>query len=230
MPSNEYCFVTRWRLRADAREVAQVIGNGPDLVRWWPSVYLEARELEPGDASGVGKVIDLYTKGWLPYTLRWRFRVTEVQYERRFALEARGDFVGTGVWTFEQEGEWALVTYEWNVRAEKPLLRRLSPLLKPIFAANHHWAMRMGERSLVLELARRRAQTPEELARIPPPPGPTSSSPVPLLTAALALLGAAYPLLRWWRRRSGVAPMPPVPRTAGWSSRGRSRPARRRSG
>jgi hypothetical protein len=32
--------------------------------------------------------------------------------------------------------------------------------------------MRMGEQSLMLELARRRAANPEEAARIPPPPGP----------------------------------------------------------
>jgi hypothetical protein len=92
------------------------------------------------------------------------------------------------------------VSYDWNIRAAKPLLRYLSPLLKPVFAANHHWAMRMGEISLKLELARRRARTPEELARIPPPPGPTTSSLLPLalsLALALGLLAAA--LRRLWR-------------------------------
>jgi hypothetical protein len=33
--------------------------------------------------------------------------------------------------------------------------------------------MARGEESLKLELARRRAHTPEELQQIPPPPGPT---------------------------------------------------------
>jgi hypothetical protein len=32
--------------------------------------------------------------------------------------------------------------------------------MKPIFAANHHWAMDQGERSLKLELARRHAAWP----------------------------------------------------------------------
>jgi hypothetical protein len=36
--------------------------------------------------------------------------------------------------------------------------------LKPIFGANHQWAMRTGEESLKLELMRRRATTPEERA------------------------------------------------------------------
>jgi len=49
------------------------------------------------------------------------------------------------------------LTYDWRIRAEKPLLRWLSPLLKPLFAANHRWAMAQGERSLARELARRAA-------------------------------------------------------------------------
>ena len=67
--------------------------------------------------------------------------------------------------------------------------------MKPIFAANHHWAMAQGERSLKLELARRHAATPAELARIPAPPGPTMASPLALLGLA-AVLALAYALLR----------------------------------
>jgi hypothetical protein len=45
--------------------------------------------------------------------------------------------------------------------------------MKPIFSANHRWAMARGEESLKLEIARRHARTPEEEARIPQPPPPT---------------------------------------------------------
>jgi hypothetical protein len=91
-------------------------------------------------------------------------------------LEAWGDLVGRGTWTLNQEGEWAHVTYDWNINAERPLFRIFSFILKPVFTANHVWAMRMGEESLKLELLRRRATTPEERARIPVPPGPTFKS------------------------------------------------------
>ena len=33
------------------------------------------------------------------------------------------------------------IVYDWRVRAAKPLLQQLSWLLKPVFAANHRWAM-----------------------------------------------------------------------------------------
>ena len=171
MASNAYHFVTHWRVQGTVQEIYDVLGNGPDLARWWPSVYLDVRELEPGDATGVGKVMDLYTKGWLPYTLRWQFRITEVDPPNGFVLEAWGDFVGRGVWRFEGDGDWVNITYDWQITAEKPLLKTFSGLFKPLFAANHRWAMRMGEQSLLLELSRRRAETPEDRAKVAPPPG-----------------------------------------------------------
>jgi hypothetical protein len=172
MNSNEYHFITSWRVPSTVEEISDIIGNAPDLVRWWPSVYLEVKELARGDARGEGKVVELFTTGWLPYTLRWRFTVIASCPPHGFALEATGDFVGRGIWRFEQDGEWVQVTYDWKVRADKPLLRYLSFLMKPIFSANHQWAMRKGEESLRLELARRHARSAEERKRIPPPPQP----------------------------------------------------------
>ncbi len=172
MPSNEYHFVTHWRVESTIAEVADILGNAPDLVRWWPSVYLEVKELAPGAPSGVGKEIGLYTKGWLPYTLRWQFRVTDVS-QSGFGLDATGDFVGRGEWTFRQEGATVAITYDWRIRADKPMLRYLSFVMKPLFSANHIWAMRMGEESLKLELARRGSKTEAEREAIAPPPEPT---------------------------------------------------------
>lgn len=187
MPSNDYHFITTWRVKGTIEEIFDIIASPLELVRWWPSVYLEVKELEPGDpVTHVGRLIDLYTKGWLPYTLRWQFRVTEVDRPHHLALDPRGDFLGQGIWTFTQEGEWARVVYEWKVAAQKPLLRNLSFLFKPIFSANHRWAMRMGEESLKLELARRHAATPEERALIPAPPPPTTTSVAPMLLAGAA--------------------------------------------
>jgi hypothetical protein len=173
MSSNQYSFRTRWQVESTLEEVNAILSNASDLPRWWPSVYLDVQELAPGGADGVGKVVSLYTKGWLPYTLHWQFRVTTNSYPHGFALEAFGDFVGRGVWTFRQAGATVEIEYLWEVMADKPLLRRLSWLFKPVFAANHRWAMQKGCESLVLELARRRATTPEQRARIAAPPQPT---------------------------------------------------------
>ena len=181
MASNEYHFVTTWRIPATPREISEVLGDAPDLARWWPSVYLQVREVAPGDASGVGKVVSLWTKGLLPYTLRWQFTVTESRPPTGFRLDADGDFIGVGIWTLESVagpddpgGPATTVTYDWTVIADKGVLKRFSGVMKPIFSANHHWAMRRGEESLRLEIARRHgASDPAVAAMIPPPPGPT---------------------------------------------------------
>ncbi|MEA2629526.1 MAG: hypothetical protein QOJ10_1986 [Chloroflexota bacterium] len=167
----EYHFVTDWHIRGTASEVAEVLGDPLGLARWWPSVYLKVRELEPGDpTTHVGRVVDLHTKGRLPYTLRWRFRVTESRGVQGFSLAAEGDFVGTGVWTLKQDGDAVDVRYDWRIRADKPLLRYGSFIFRPFFSANHRWAMARGEESLNLELMRRRAKTPAERQAVPPPP------------------------------------------------------------
>lgn len=172
MASNDYHFITHWRMKSTCEEITEILGNGPDLVRWWPSVYLRVDILKPGAADGLGREVDLYTKGWLPYTLRWQFRVTEIRSPHGLTLEATGDFVGRGIWNFQQDGDYVNITYDWKVQAGKALLRNLSWLLKPIFSANHHWAMQMGEISLQRELDRRHARTPAERAAVPPPPTP----------------------------------------------------------
>jgi len=149
MPANDYHFVTHWRVEGTPQQVWDALDNPLDLPRWWPSVYLQVTEPEAA-------VFHLHTKGWLPYTLRWSFRVTERQYPRGFSLEAWGDFNGGGTWTFQPDGNCTEITYDWRIRADKPLLRYLSFLFKPFFSANHRWAMARGEESLRLELVRRR--------------------------------------------------------------------------
>jgi hypothetical protein len=171
--SSDYEFVTVWRVPGTIAEVTAVLKDGRTLPRWWPSVYLSVDPRIPGDDQDVGSVTDLYTTGWLPYTLRWALTITEPVTEAGFALSAAGDLEGTGRWTFAQDGPEVVITYDWRVRAGKPLLRRLTWLLRPAFAANHRWAMARGEESLKLELRRRRALTDAERARVPAPPGPT---------------------------------------------------------
>lgn len=194
MTTNEYHFIAHCRVESTVDEVSKILGDPPALRRWWPSVYLDVKVVEPGEESGLGRVVSLYTKGWLPYTLRWNFRITEVRKDG-FTLVAWGDFDGRGTWTFKQDGPWVNIIYDWKIKAEKRLLRYFSFIMKPLFSANHHWAMAKGEESLKLELARLHAASGDELVRIPAPPQPTFRSPVPLVlkaTAVFAIVGILF--------------------------------------
>jgi len=190
MPSNEYHFITRWRVQGASDEVYDLISHPLEYPRWWPAVYLQTEEVAPGDERGVGRRIRLHTKGWLPYTLHWESCSTESARPRRLAIRATGDFDGRGIWTLEQEGQFVNITFDWKLTADKPLLRHLSFLLKPVFSANHRWAMARGLESLQLELARRHARTDGERKRIPLPPGPNKTSGVWLAFGTLVFIAA----------------------------------------
>jgi carbon monoxide dehydrogenase subunit G len=196
----EYSFRTEWRVLGTMQEVFEVLEDPVELPRWWPSVYLEVEQVAPGDETGVGRRARLHTRGWLPYTLRWELTVTESRAPRGFSIEATGDLAGTGRWTLEESGAWTRIVYDWRVRAEKPLLRVLSPLLRPVLAANHRWAMRRGEESLSLELMRRRTRQASERARIPAPPGPARNTGALLLAVAVAAAFAGVAAARGLRR------------------------------
>lgn len=196
MPSNAYHFIDTWYIRGTVQEVADILLNADDLPRWWPSTYLDVRltkrVLSHGSERKVGEEGSVYAKGWLPYTIRFNYRVVEQRYPNGFTIAAAGDLTGRGVWSYQQDGDYVKTTFEWIIQADKPLLRLFSFAFKPIFASNHRWTMRQGEESLKLELARRRATAPEALAAIPPPPGPAPTWP----WAVLGLASAAG--LLWW--------------------------------
>jgi hypothetical protein len=180
--NNNYYFVTRWRIQGRAEEVFDLISNPLDYPRWWPAVYL--------DVEQVGQCrYQLLTRGWLPYILRWQSETVDSNPPRRLEIRATGDFDGRGIWTLEQVGNSVDVTFDWRLTAEKPLLRTLSPLLKPAFEENHRWAMEQGRISLELELLRHHARSRAELERVPPPPGPSRTSAIWLAAGAAAIAG-----------------------------------------
>jgi hypothetical protein len=151
MSSYDYRFETCWRVPGRLEEVTEILADAPGFTRWWPQVYLTISEPEPG-------IFVVQSKGWLPYTLSWNLRVVESRSPYGFTIQAWGDLEGVGVWSFEPDGDWTEITYVWNVRARKPLLRSLSLFLRPLFSANHRWAMARGRESLVRELSRRRSE------------------------------------------------------------------------
>jgi hypothetical protein len=60
-----------------------------------------------------------------------------------------GDFVGEGIWTLTPVGGGTRAVLEWQVEVRKPLVRHLTPLLRPLFAWNHRWAMARGQERIV---------------------------------------------------------------------------------
>ncbi len=200
MAANDYHFISNWRVLGTVDEVFDLISRSEDLPKWWPAAFLDALELEPGDEDGIGTVVRLETRGWLPYKLNWHLRVDERDPPHGFGFQVWGDFEGRGAWSFIESGAWTDIAYDWRVRVRKPIVRWLSFVARPLFASNHRWTMAKGEESLRLALARAHAEDPELKAALMPPPGIASS---PLSAPLCALVGfvALAGLLHWVRRR-----------------------------
>ncbi len=149
-------LVTEWKVPARIEEVSDILGDVERLPDWWGAVYLGVRILDEGDAAGIGWRVAFHARGRLPYALRWEGEVTEADRPHRWTIRATGDLQGQGVWRLTQREDTAHIRYNWRVAVGKPVLRQLAPLLWPIFAANHRWAMTRGYEGLLLELRRRR--------------------------------------------------------------------------
>ncbi|QRM35371.1 hypothetical protein [Microvirga sp. VF16] len=152
-PGSAFVLVSHWRVPGDIGAAFGCLGD-PEIARWWPEAYREVREIFPGDAEGCGRVLDILTRSRIPYPIRWRLEVIEVRRPEHLVVRASGDLAGEGVWELRQRGAFVAMTYTWCVEVTKPWMQWLTPVLRPFFAANHHWVMRRGEIGLTRELAR----------------------------------------------------------------------------
>ncbi|TMA13506.1 MAG: hypothetical protein E6J89_01120 [Deltaproteobacteria bacterium] len=148
MPAHVYHFEDHWSVPFPIEKVWEVLSQPEDYPQWWRGVYLSAEplEAEAQDAKRVAVV----ARGWLPYRLRFTIQTLTLQKPELIEFKATGDFVtDVSRWVLKSEGNRTSVTLEWNPRAEKLVVKLLSPILKPLFRWNHHWTMKRGQRQIV---------------------------------------------------------------------------------
>jgi hypothetical protein len=149
--SSLYKFRSTWRVSAAPNDVYAVLERLPDYPLWWPQV----RTVTPvGDLT-----YELVCRSSLPYELR--FTTTQaVRDPVNRVLEASmsGDLEGFSRWTVSVGSNGTSATFDEEVVATKPLLRRLELVARPAFKANHSRMMRDGERGLRTYLAGFRAR------------------------------------------------------------------------
>jgi hypothetical protein len=162
MPANEYHFITEWRVSAPRELIYEILKEGKDYPAWWPEVYLDASFHPSGRADHIGDRVKFLTKGRLPYRLNWTAEVVRHEHPHTIEIVASGDFVGRGVWRLREDDSAGRpgthIVFDWQIRADKPLLRWFSPIFKPFFKWNHGWAMARGFESLCREVERRRSK------------------------------------------------------------------------
>jgi hypothetical protein len=158
MSRAEYQFVDEWFVPAAVEDVYDVIGDQLAYPAWWGDVFLSVT----GDDGPPrpGRHAKVVAKGFLPYKLRFDADVVEAERPRLIRMALSGDFEGGGAWTFEATEDGTRATLDWRPIVEKPLVRYLTPLLRPLFRSNHFWTMRRGQEH-ILDHMRSRGQLRE---------------------------------------------------------------------
>jgi hypothetical protein len=158
-----YSFVTIWQFHEPIDRVWAAIEAAEDYPRWWPDI-LYYKCLTPDNPRGVGAQGQRAVHGFLPYSLQYTTRITKCQAPHDLVYDAAGDLVGNGRFVLKEiprdeaacgaSNTLTEVTIYWNVNTNGRWLNRLAPLLKWLFAANHNYVMRRGQRGLAKWLKR----------------------------------------------------------------------------
>jgi hypothetical protein len=116
------------------------------------------------DAEGppaLGKVSGQHFKGRMPYHLHTTSTITRLEPPHVVQGDVEGDLRGRGTWTLTPTATGTHVRFDWRVFADRPLLRTLTPVLRPLFRWNHAWAIARAIDGLESYARRSSADAPE---------------------------------------------------------------------
>jgi quercetin dioxygenase-like cupin family protein/uncharacterized protein YndB with AHSA1/START domain len=143
--SRPYIFVDEWDVGAPADAVFAAIADARTYPQWWRPVYIDV------DADGPpsnGAESRQHFKGRLPYHLHTRSVITAFDPPHSVTAEVDRELRGRGVWTLTPTNEGTHVRFDWQVHADRKLLRTLTPVLRPLFRWNHNWAIARAQEGL----------------------------------------------------------------------------------
>jgi hypothetical protein len=133
--SRTYVFVDEWDVRAPIDAVFNALSDPERYPLWWKPVYVAAKRRSEN-------VVEHLFKGRLPYRLRVTSELVAKERPTRIEAVVRGDLSGRGIWTLNPKGDSVRVRFDWQVDADRPFLRVLTPVLGRLFRWNHDWAIK----------------------------------------------------------------------------------------
>src|SRR5207247_8179028 len=144
-PPGEYVFIDEWDVDAPAEAVFDALADATTYPTWWRPVYLETTSDGP---PGLGRISQQHFKGRLPYHLHTSSTITRYERPTSIGADVVGDLRGRGLWTLTPRNGGTHVQFDWRVNAEKPIVRALTPVLRPLFRWNHAWAIARAQAGL----------------------------------------------------------------------------------
>ena len=109
------------------------------VTNWWmPHISFNSK----GSNAREGAVSEATINPESRSSLRCSTKVTKLVEDKLIELEYAGDFVGTGVYTFEPKGEKTMTRFRFAVRPKKLLFRLIAPFVDT--AKAHSEVMKLG--------------------------------------------------------------------------------------
>ena len=141
MVLNSYRFRDTWLIAAPVPAVFDAVVDLAGYPRWWPDVRT-VTQIDDDTA-------ELVCRSTLPYRLVLRMRRSEQDAPAgRLRVQLAGDLEGSLAALVIRHSSGTKLDITQHVVATKPLLRRLSPVARPLFRANHALMMRRGRGGL----------------------------------------------------------------------------------
>ena len=138
--ASEYAFLDEWDVDAPREMVFEALADARTYPDWWRPVYIKVEADGPPE---VGRVSQHEFKGQLPYHLKTRSEIVRFEPPDEFEVNVVGDLSGRGVWTLSERDHGRVhIRFDWRVYADRPLLRYLTPILRPVFRWNHNWSVK----------------------------------------------------------------------------------------
>jgi hypothetical protein len=144
---NEYRFRTVWSIEVAAARLFGALVDLANYPLWWPDIRT-ATKVDDDTA-------EFTCRSTLPYTLVFRLhRNLQDEDAGHLRVDMSGDLEGyvQGIVAANTEHH-ASLEISQQVVVHKKLLRRLAPVARPLFRANHALMMRRGYRGLRAYLA-----------------------------------------------------------------------------
>jgi mannose-6-phosphate isomerase-like protein (cupin superfamily) len=151
--ADQYRFLDKWFIPHPIDMVFEEISHVERYPIWWGEAWKRVTPIGDTLPGNVGARTEVIAGGFLPYTITLELEAIRVERPHLIAVASRRDLEGPGTWQLREFEGGTAVSYDWRVRAGKPLIRRFSPVVKPLFRANHTWVMRRGEPALTRWLA-----------------------------------------------------------------------------
>ena len=152
----QYVFVDEWDVDAPQEQVFDIVVDTRTYPEWWTPTYVSGESDGPPEPGSVSRV---RFKGKLPFVFEATSRLVLVNRPEEFEAQVEGDLRGVAVWTLAPRNGKVHIRFDWRVFADQPLIRFLTPVLRPLFRWNHRMAISQAMRNLE-PYARRRAGLP----------------------------------------------------------------------